>query len=225
MLVFPTQRFCFAGHEADIERRTVSGGQALSGDEDTIQTDGGGRVFCEFAEAYLDDPEVALDWRGFSAASDGGQTPMIVPLGDIRHQLVGNIYAPQGDGDSEDDYPPTNENVTVAADAPLRGTLLNLTVRYLPAPVRKGMWLSIDHPLMRWRSYRISEVVSRSGQAVSVRIRAPLREAVAADTPVEWANPRCVMRVEGEMRSPTNFGFAEGSVRFVEHFPGPEGYL
>lgn len=224
MIVFPTQRFCFERHDADIERRSISGGVAISGDEDVIQTDGGGRLFCEFENAFLDDPDVALDWRGISAAGDGGATPMIVPFGDIRHQLVGNIFAPDGPGDKESDYPPTSDNVTVSTAAPLRATTIDLKVSYLPGPVRKGMWLSIDHPIMRWRAYRIAAVLADDGRWVTVQVRPPLREAVAMDTPVEWANPRCVMRIDGEMRSPTTLGYAEGSVRFVEHFPGPEGY-
>lgn len=225
MLVFPTPRFCFEGHEADIERRTVSGGTSLIGEEDLLATDGGGRIFCEFSSPYLDDPDIALDWRGMSAASDGGATPMIVLFGDVRHQGVDSAFAPDEGGDTEDAYPPTPDNVTVADDADLRATELALTITYLPGPVRNGMWLSIDHPVMRWRAYRIAKVLSRDGANVSVSVRPPLREAVDAGTRVEWANPRCVMRSDGDMRSPTTFGFAEApAIRFVEHFPGTEGY-
>jgi hypothetical protein len=112
----------------------------------------------------------------------------------------------------------------VAANAALRATLLVLTLTHHSAPIRKGMWLSIDHPVVRWRAYRVAEVVSQNGADLTVRIRPPLREAATPATPVELANPRCVMRIDGDMRSPTSFGFAEGSVRFVEHFPGVEGY-
>lgn len=223
MLVFPTHRFCFVGHEADIERRTLSGGTSISGGEDVIATDGGGFVFCEFREAYLDDPEIALEWRGIGAAGDDGATPMIVFLGDVRHQLVGNVFAPDQAAEQEESYPDTTDNVVISTAAALRATSLSLTIKSLPTPPRAGMWLSIDHPALRWRAYRIASVEHFGGGA-AVSIRPPLREAVAAGTRVEWANPRCVMRQDGGMRSPTSWGYAEGSVRFVEHFPGPEGY-
>lgn len=224
MLVFPTHRFDFEDHEADIDRRVISGGTSVSGEEDLIATDGGGRVYCEFTEAYLDDPDIALEFRGLSTAGDGGATPMIVFFGDIRHQLVGDIFIPDDANDAEADYPATDPTNFVSADVALRATLLVLTLTHHASPIRKGQWLSIDHPVMRWRAYRIAEVVSQDGEDVTVRVRPPLREAVTANTPVEFANVRCVMRIDGEMRSPTSFGFAEGSVRFVEHFPGPEGY-
>ncbi len=217
MKVFPTYHFAPNDVEADIELRTVSGGTSLSGDETLIATDGGGRVFFEIADTFLDDPDLALAWRAVSALSDGGVTPFIVPLCDARHQMLGDVTIPIGGLPwwEEGDYHYDEPHATLASAAALRATTLEINAALLPGPIRPGMWLSIDHPTMRHRAYRIADV---DGDAVT--IRPPLREAADADTPVEFYDPKCTMRVDGDMRAATNLGFtAPGAVRFVE-FPG-----
>lgn len=228
MKVFPTRLFSFEGHEADIDRRTISGGTAISGSEDVIVTDGGGRVFAEFSTAYLDDPTVAKAWRAISALLDGGATAIIVPFGDFRHQpTLGAIETTHSDGTPFDDasfYWQSDTKVTLAASADLRATTLKLDITELPSALVGGEWLTIVHTTYRERAYRIAEIVEQDKVSATVKIRPPLREATASGVEVDLQNARCVMRLDGEMRSPTSFGFADGSVRFVEHFPGEDGY-
>lgn len=219
MKVFPTYHFAPNDLEADIELRTVSGGTSLSGDETLIATDGGGRVFLEIGDAYLDDPELALAWRAASTLSDGGVTPFIVPLCDARHQMLGDITIPVGGLPwwEESDFVYDEPHATLTAPAALRATTLEIDTALLPGPIRPGIWLSIDHATMRHRAYRIADI---SGDTVT--IRPPLREAVEADTPVEFYDPKCIMRVDGDMRSPTNMGYANpGAARFVEFAGAP----
>lgn len=229
MKLFPTCLFAPEGQEADIEKRVVSGGTALSGEEDVIETDGGGRVFVEFTDLYLDDPEVALAYRALSALSDGGATPFIVPLCDARHQPTnGLLTVPHSDGSTfsdETEYEQADSEASLSADAALRATTLVLDIAGLPRALLGGEWLSIDHLVHRHRAYRIAEIVEQSATSATVKIRPPLREAATAGTDVNFADPLCVMRVDGDMRSPTVMGYAVGDrVRFVEHFPGDEGY-
>jgi hypothetical protein len=220
--VFPTHLFCFENQEADIERRILTGGESLAGASDVVATDGGGRFFAEFAEAYLDEREVALAWRSISATLQDGVVPVIVPIGDIRHQFGREIRVPDTVGFwTEAEYDTGVSAVTLAADAALRATTLSLTLAYLAEPLRGGMWLSIDHTVLRHRAYRIGEVLSQDGTTASVTISPPLREATLANAPVEMDDPRCVCRIDGQMRSPTSMGFASGQVRFVEHFLAP----
>lgn len=225
--VFPTCLFAPDGIEADIELRTISGGRALNDDEDLIATDGGGRVFAQFDNAYLDEPEVALAWRAASAYLDGGATPIIVPFCDARHQPTdGRVTVTHSDGtpfDDESEYSQADSDVTLAADAALRATTLYLAITTLPRSLLGGEWLSIDHTTKRHRAYRIKEITAQDATTATVKISPPLREATTAGTIVDFANPRCVMRLDGEMRSPTMLGYAEGSaIRFVEH-PAPAG--
>lgn len=225
MRVFPTYAFAFSDMEADIERRTISGGTALSGAEDIIGADGGGHVFAQFGEPYLDETELALAWKACADTLQGGVTPVIVPLGDLRHQFGRNVRVPRSlPWWTEAEYLTGDSGVALAADAALRAKTLSLTLEFLPAPLRAGMWLSIAHTTMSHRAYRIAEVVSQTGTAATITLSHPLREATTTGTAVEFHDPRCVMRLDGEMRSPSNMGYAAGSaIRFVEHFPATGG--
>lgn len=217
------------GFEADIEGRTIAGGESLAGTQDLVRTDGGGRVFAELVDPYLDEPEPALAWRATAAYLDGGAQPFILVFCDARHQPTnGPVTVPHSDGAPFSDgseYSQGDSDVTIAMDAALRATILELDITTMPRGFLGGEWLSIDHPVHRWRAYRIAEVLEQTATSARVSVRPPLREAVTAGTRVELSAPRCVMRLDGDMRSPARLGFAESSgARFVEHFPGPGGY-
>lgn len=226
MKVFPTCLFAPNEVQADLERRTISGGEAINGDEDVIATDGGGRVFVEFGDPYLDDVATAKAWRAIDAWLDGGATPIIVPFCDTRHQpTVGSVSTTHSDGtpfSDETEYTQGDAHGELAASAGLRATTLHLENLVLPEVLLGGEWLSIDHTTMRWRAYRIAEITAYDADAgtATVKVRPPLREAVAAGAEVDFSNPRCVMRIEGGMPSPTTFGYASGAARFVEDFTG-----
>lgn len=226
MKVFPTCLFAPNDFQADLERRTISGGESLSGDEDQIATDGGGRVFVEIGDPYLDDDRIALAWRAMDAYLDGGARAIIVPFCDGRHQpWAESINVPHSDDTTfsdETEYVQTGAHGLIAQPAALRATVLYLDTLDLPRDLLGGEWLSIDHPTMRWRSYRIAEVLEFDAEArtAKVSIRPPLREAVTEGEDVELAKPRCTMRVEGGLPSPTSMGYASGSARFVEDFSG-----
>lgn len=225
MRVFPTFAFSFSDMEADVERRTMSGGTAISGGEDIIAADGGGRVFAQFGDPYLDETDLALAWKACASTLKGGVVPVIVPLGDLRHQFSRELRIPTSlPWWTEAEYATGDSGVALSANASLRATTLNLAIGFIPGPLRAGMWLSIDHATMRHRAYQIDEVVSQSGTAAQIIIGHPLREATLSGVAVELHDPRCVMRLEGEMRSPSNMGYASGSaIRFVEHFPATGG--
>lgn len=227
MKVFPTCLFAPDDQQADLDRRTVSGGEALNGDEDLIATDGGGRVFYEIGNPFLDDVPAALAWRALDAYQDGGVRAIIVPFCDARHQPTnGPVPTTHSDDTTfsdESEYSQGDASAEIGADAALRATTLLLSELVLARDLLGGEWLSIDHPTMRWRAYRIAEIVDMDTEAgtATVKIRPPLREAVTAGELVDFSNPRCVMRIEGGMPSPMNLGYAASSgARFVEDFTG-----
>lgn len=211
--------------EADIERRIITGGTALSGSEDVIGTDGGGRVFASYADPYLDEPELALAWKACADTMQSGVVPVVVPLGDLRHQFNRDMRIPVSlPFWTEAEYATGDSGVSLSANATLRATTLQLDIDFLPGPLRAGMWLSIDHVNMRHRAYRIKKVVNQSGTAAEIDLSHPMREATLSGVAVELHDPRCVMRLEGEMRSPSSMGYTSGSgIRFVEHFPAIGG--
>lgn len=219
--VFPTALFGFEGFEADIERRLISGGVSLSNVEDIAATDGGGQWFCEVGNPDLDDPEYALAWDALSSQLEGG-APIIVPLTDARAQMMGEVTIPPGGLPwwTEADFGTPTTGVTLDDAAALRATTLTLAVEFLPKPIRAGQRFSIDHETLRHRAYKVAEVVSDDGAEVVIRILPPLREATDAAAMLDFKDPKCVMRLDGEMRAPRNQGFAESGARFVEHFAG-----
>lgn len=226
MKVFPTCLFAPNEFQADLDRRTISGGEALNGDEDLIATDGGGRVFVEIGDPYLDDADIALAWRALDAYCDGGARAIIVPFCDGRHQpWAESITVPHSDDTSfsdETEYAQSGAHGVIAQPAALRATIIHLQGLDLPRDLLGGEWLSIDHPTMRWRAYRIAEILDYDAGAGTARlsIRPPLREAVTIGEDVDFAKPRCTMRVDGGLPSPTSMGYASGSARFVEDFSG-----
>lgn len=219
MKVFPTCHFNFEGRDVDIERRVLSGGTALSGDEDTIAVDGGGRLYAVFSNAYLDDPELALAWKAINAGYGEGR-PIAVQIGDAREQMMGDIALPPRVLPlwDDDDFASIESHATVAAAAALRATEISVDVTDLPRPVRAGQWFSVDHTVHRHRAYRIFEIVSDDGDTAVLAIRPPLREALGGGEAVNFTDPKCMMRIDGGAPSPSSLGYSEGSIRFVEDF-------
>lgn len=219
MQVFPTRHFFFAGHSAEIEARTVSGGTSIAGDEDLIRADGGGRVVVEFSDPDLGPPAHAQAWRALSALFDGGATSIIVPLGDARNNGMGDVRLPPGGLPwwDESDFAGVATGATVLGDVPLRATSMTVRASFLPGAIRPGQWFSIDHPVRRYRSYLIAEILVDAGENVTISFRPPLRETVTNGAAVDFLDPKCTMRLDGEMKSPTTLGYAESEgVRFVE---------
>lgn len=226
MKVFPTCLFAPNEFQADLDRRTISGGEALNGDEDLIATDGGGRVFVEIGDPYLDDADIALAWRALDAYLDGGARAIVVPFCDGRHQpWAESISVPHSDDTTfsdETEYVQSGAHALVGADAALRATVIQLKDIDLPRALLGGEWLSINHPTMRWRAYRIAEILAYDADAGTalISVRPPLREAISEGEDIDFAKPRCTMRVDGGLPSPTTIGYASGAARFVEDFSG-----
>lgn len=219
-VTFPTALFAFDEQEIDIERRSLSGGTALSGEEDTIQIDGGGRWFAEFANGPLLEREHTLAWRAITALLEEGATQIIVPFCDPLHQPYGNEHdAPHSDGTPFSDdtiYSGGGPVASMAAAAALRATTLNLAIT-LAQPLIGGEHLSIEHPTKGWRAYRVVTIPEQTETTATVTVRPPLREAVTAGEVVDFANPRCLMVQQGRASTKTEIGlYGEAAIRFVE---------
>lgn len=223
MRIFPVCLFAPNGTEPYIDRRVISGGTSLSGDETLIGTDGGGRVVLEMSDFDLDDPEVANAWDMLDALMDGGLVPMSVSFCDGRHQPAYYFDGvPHSDGSPFSDeslYETPGTDVKLAVDAPLRASVIQIDIALLNGSPRG--WFSIDHVTWRNRAYKVAEVIAETATTATIRIRPTLREATVAGTGLDFANPRCTMRLDGEMRAPRTMGYAEGQpLRFVEDMTG-----
>ncbi len=225
LLVFPTCFFGIYAKDVDFAGAVTAGGRSLSGLQDTFATDGGGFWSATADSVALHTREKVMTWRAFKSALGGGVDPFIFPICDARHQPTrGKQKVPHSDGTPFSDetmYSSADCEVYVAADAPLRATQIQLDIASLGRPLIGGERFTIIHGTWRERAYQIGRVISQTGTSALVQFHTPLREAVAAGTPVDFNNPRFVARIDGSMSAPlTNPKFASGSIRFVEDMTG-----
>jgi len=217
---FPTCLFSFAQREIMVTQNVISGGTSLSGDETVIATDGGGRWRAEYQNAPLNRRDKVMAWRAFRAIMEGGIVPFIFPICDARHQPVNKpVKVPHSDGTSFDDdalYVGGSGDIVAQADVALRGTLMQIDASALEKKLVGGERFSIDHPTWRHRLYEIKKI---NGDVI--QFRPPLREAAPAGTSLEFREPKCVMRLVGDMSAPLNGPrVATGSLSLVEDMTG-----
>jgi hypothetical protein len=227
MLVFPTAFFRVSAKDCDYDLPSVTGGRALSGDEDRVFTTGGGQWYAEFSDVALTTRERQLTWRAFRSATNGGVDPFVFPLCEARQQAfvpdgwVGGVPFSDGTSFSDDSlFAGAASEITAAADAALRATSLSLAITALPVPLIGGERFSIDHPTWRHRCYQVGRIISQSDTAAEIQFHPPLREAVTEGTVIDFNNPRFVAHFQ-EVRAPMlNPKFARGSARLVEDMRG-----
>lgn len=193
LFVFPTHRFNPASVKPDVIGHVLSGGVALSGDEDTVATDGGGRVRIDMDGINLRTPDALRRWNGWNGLLGGGVTPCLVPV--VSLATAPRAWAGSGPrpapafGDNDDMFPTevgyrirTISAVTVG-NAALRATQLTIAITKGSA-IKGGEWFSIGQ-----RAHRIVRVTARTGMQATVIIEPPLRGAVAGGSAVEFEWP------------------------------------
>lgn len=222
--VFPTCQFGFNSIEPRIANAVIDGGTSLSGLNTVIATDGGGKVVLEMAGSNLLGRQKIMLWRAIATRLQMGAVPVIVPLCNARFQpTLGKKTVPHSDQTTfsdETEYAQWDCVVKVGAAAPLRSTTLVLDIQELGRPLIGGEWFSIDHPTLRHRAYNIWSIDAMDDTSATIRFFPPLREAVTVGEGVEFAIPRCVMRLVGEMRAAPTLNYASGDVSFIEDFSG-----
>lgn len=211
----------------DIDLRRVgnvtSGGTSLSGIDDPIETDGGGFWRLDLTNGETLSRKGGLAWRALTEGMDNGSTAVIVLLCSERlFQPVGDVVTvDHSDGTPFDDdtpYTSSGADYTAAADAALRATTMTIAGAS-ELPLIGGELFSIEHPSWGWRIYRIIRIDDDL-----ITFRPPLREAVAAETVLEFDTPRCQMRMASIASNPTNMGrFTACSLSMVEDMRKPAG--
>lgn len=205
-------QFSFDDQDIRREGMTASGGRSLSGYEDVIRTDGGGFIVAEFTNGETWEREDTLAWRALTDGMDGGAIPVVVHFCDRLHQPIGDAYTVPGTT-----YATKGAQASATTAAALRATSLRLAI-VSEKPLVGGEWFTIVHPTWGERAYRIIDI-----QGDTIQIRPPLREAIAAGTPLDFDDPRCRMRLSGAPSNATNIGrFQAVAARFVEDMRTPE---
>lgn len=223
MFVFPTHLFNPQTVKPDVVGRVVSGGVALSGEEDVVATDGGGRVRVDYSGIVLRDPTKLRAWNAWNAHLKSGVVACYVPLVSIAtapRPWAGSAPRPVFDIGGDDPMFPTEvayraRSIAAATvgDVALRATEITIVITS-GSPVQGGEWFSING-----RGHRIERVTARDGMEATVAIEPPTREAIDDGTAIEFEWPV----VKARLVIGTDLGQAiqlsrrsEQSISFVE---------
>lgn len=218
--IFPAHIFNPGSVRTYIERRTLSGGVSLSGEEDQVIIDGGGRWVIEYADIGLDTPAELRAWDAWTGKLNAGTAEVLVPLLSIEtapRPALGQGFMTPSDLYTNDVLFPTEVRfqapyivAVLAESAALRATTLRITMQR-GAPIMGGEKFSLGD-----RGYRIAE---RLGDD-RYRIEPPLRASVTAGDPVnfDWPVVRCRgMTSEDEAAAPVILGrYSDAAIRFAE---------
>lgn len=189
----------------ELTSRVISPGLTGAGVLPMVSTDGGGLWRYDLTSIQLYEPNHKRAWRAIAGACDGGVNKLIVSLYDNEHQpwpIVDGVPftsydpIPHDDDSYFDDGTGYYQNVIDAqtvGTAALRATSLTVAFAY-GGPLVGGEHFSIDHPTMRHRIYRVVRVTENDDGDSVVTIRPPLREAVAAATPLDFDHPKGIFQ-------------------------------
>lgn len=217
--VFPAHVFNPNSVRSYIERKALSGGVSLSGVEDTVITDGGGRWVIEYGDIGLDDPRSIRFWESWNGYLNAGAADVLVPMVSIAtapRPALGTELMQPSDIYANDLLFPTEVRyqapyivAQTSTSSPLRATTLAITMQR-GAPIEGGERFSIGD-----RGYRIRRKISEG----VFQIEPPLREAVPANTVVnfDWPVVRCRAVPAEDWTPAIEIGlYADASIRFVE---------
>ena len=217
--VFPAHLFSPNRVRSYIERKALSGGTSLSGVEDTVIIDGGGRWRIDYGDIALDDESALRAWDAWNGYLNAGTADVLVPVLSLEtapRPVLGQGFMPPSDLYADDPLFPTVVRfqapyivAQVAAAAPLRATMIRITMQR-GAPIRGGERVSFGD-----RGYRIRRKVGDDVYQIEPPLRAPIAAGTAAN--FDWPVVRC-RAVPGEDWTPmVEMGrFAEASISFVE---------
>lgn len=225
MIIVPVHLWNPNPVKADVFPRVISGGEALNGDEDVIQTDGGGRWEITYSEIDLDGPDALRVWDQWTSYLAGGARVVLAPvlLLETGPRPIGGDGALMPSDLHYDDIAfPTVVRMAapyivarVAANAPLRATSVQIEVT-LGARLRGGERFSIGD-----RAYKVERVTARAGQTATCIITPPLRAPIVTDMIVnfDWPVVRAKAVVGQSLAADVfNGQFSTVSLSLVEDF-------
>ncbi|AIT81591.1 hypothetical protein [Novosphingobium pentaromativorans] len=222
MFIWPAHLFKPKIVNARPVSQTISGGASLSGVEDVIATDGGGRWIIEFSGINLTTPAQQRAWSAWAGYLDGGATECLVPILSLptgprpfawdKAVRVSKLVTDNDVFPTSAAYSVSHMSASIGANAALRATSLQINLTSQGEIVGGEKFSIGDY------AYRIV----RETSAGIFSIRPPLREAVTAGAAVnfDWPVVRCRMQPAQDFESPINFGrFSESSITFIESVP------
>ena len=218
----------------DRKGAAVSGGRTYDGETSVANFGGSGKITVSYLKCLIDpsDADVLryLSWLGM--VLNDGIDKMIVPL--LIDRIVPYydptatyLTAPHSDDapfSDDSEYLVNTLTARVTANATYNDAYLYIEVTG-GKQLYGGEWFSIDHGGVSHRLYGIRQVVetgdadAENTRQYKVRIRPTLRADTAADTPVEFNRPKCLMMLPPGKTIPFTYeayGESHPELEFVE---------
>ena len=234
MVFIPTIPFWFSrraeSEQWDMVGGVISGSSRTAGISQFDDFSSGPIWRASISDLQLLGAEDVLLWRAIRRIADGGSGQLIVHRNEIPFapypQGLSTYSVPYSDGshysDGSQHYQPvitayTVTNFVFAGLKQLRFDLLQ------GGPLVGGEVFSIDHPVEGWRMYEISDYSQLTATEYLITIEPPLRGNTPIGTPLEFDQPRCVMRAM-EIASfdlvIEQFPYGKPSMSLIESFIG-----
>lgn len=236
---FPRRLLREKRHSWNLLGVAATPGQTAKSVATLVRSDGGGFWSCSMSDISLSGGRgltgrdrqrvTTLLWRAVRQICDGGINAIIVPRNDALFRpwpeglsQTAGLDIAHSDGSLFGDDTGYDQPVIdiVAGAASLRATSIDIGINYAGELIG-GEAFSIIHPTMGWRMYEIATVDYTDDDAATITFMPPLREAIAAGTPLEFDRPRCLMRLGATNSMDLNINpwtFNSASVDFVETF-------
>lgn len=220
MFIFPAHRLTPGTVKRYLERQVLSGGTSLSGEQDVIESDGGGRWVVEYGDISLVSADDARLWEAWSEYLSGGTTRCLVPLlsfatgprpavSSLFPKRPSELYYDNAEWPTVLAYAARDHKASISATGLLRDTEVSLSIERGAEP-RGGELFSYAGRLHR---------VIRKNDAGKYVVRPPLRENTNIGTPVSFDFPLLQATADPSQ----NFAVAlsrgrhgTASIRFVE---------
>lgn len=204
--------------DVDVVGAALSGGRNTVGESISVETSGGGTVVCSYANCNAFEAEHHEYLNALGARLNGGYRHIVVPImtdGAGPFPIVNNNPVPiirgipHSDGTGFSDgsaYSQATVWGEITGDAPLNAGIVKMRIYGAVRTIRWSDWFSLCHdegPRPKGhRAYRtwetldsVESIVSIEGEPMTVfdvtlAISPPLRQAVTAGKPAEFARPR-----------------------------------
>jgi len=175
----------------------ISGPVSQAGVSDVISGDAG-FWRATYASVIVTSRDRVIVWRALAAKLQGRLNPILVPYCSAYQPIMKGVSVssvPHDDGTTFDDgtgYAGNKTHVFLTADVPVRA--VSCTVNVVAADtIQPGQVFSLGE-----RLYQITDIVDVSGSTKQISFLPPAREAVPADTELEFTNPVCRMRLASD---------------------------
>lgn len=195
----------------DIAGSSIESSRSLSGITGAIDTSGGGLWTVNYSQIQVFEAPQHLYYQYLRNYLRGGVRSIIVPM--LTDYVAptpvagGPLWAPRmdwSDGTTWSDgtlWSQSTIQAVIMGNSAQNAT--TITIKIISGGLLQGgETFSINHLSPKWhRAYGIAEIDSASAPdgngaiTYNVAITPPLRAAVADQTPLEFARPRCLMRL------------------------------